>query len=173
VKAVAAVFLAICSAAVYGAEPSISTIANDYLTLEKVTSIPVRVDYEIAVSCVALPKAADAARARSGPHAFSTIVIYMNDLAAAAFRSRAATYPVGAVVVKQKHKQYEADVSGVGGMVKRPRGYDSRHGDWEYFYFEDPKRIESGRIATCVQCHDGARDSDRVFGSWLPGALGR
>src|SRR5687768_9605684 len=148
-KAVSATLIAILSATGFAADSPvapISTIANDYLTLQKITSSPVRVSYEIAVSCVSLPKGEVAARARSGPHAFSSIVIYMNDLAATAFRSGSNAYPVGAVVVKQKHKHYGKDVSGVGGMVKRSAGYDPQHGDWEYFYFEDPKKIASGRL---------------------------
>ena len=29
-------------------------------------------------------------------------------------------------------------------MIKRPPGYDPQHGDWEYFYFEQPTTVESG-----------------------------
>ena len=56
--------------------------------------------------------------------------------------------------------------AGVGGMIKRPAGYDPEHGDWEYFYFEQPTKIEHGRIASCVQCHAAAKSSDFIFGSW-------
>jgi hypothetical protein len=59
----------------------------------------------------------------------------------------------------------ETTHNGVGGMVKRPPGYDPEHGDWEYFYFEDPAKIESGKIGSCVACHAGA-GQDHVFGSW-------
>jgi hypothetical protein len=59
---------------------------------------------------------------------------------------------------------------GVGGMVKRAAGFDPAHGDWEYFYFEDPAHIESGAIATCTGCHASARATDYVFGSWRPSA---
>ena len=117
----------------------------------------------------------DAARVRFGPHANTGILIYMNKLAADAFATNASAFPIGAVVVKQKQihgytnedgkRVYEAD-TGVGGMVKRSAGYDPKHGDWEYFYFEDTKKIESGRIASCVQCHSSAKDKDYVFGTW-------
>ena len=100
-------------------------------------------------------------------------MIYMNDDAAVgAFERSAAAYPVGSVVVKEKRAQPPmADSApeahdGVGGMIKRPAGYDPQHGDWEYFYFETPDAIETGRIASCVQCHAGAASSDFVFGSW-------
>jgi hypothetical protein len=50
-------------------------------------------------------------------------------------------------------------------MIKRPPGYDPDHGNWEFFYFEDPVKIESGKIASCVDCHNIARQ-DHVFGDW-------
>ena len=51
-------------------------------------------------------------------------------------------------------------------MVKRAPGYDPEHGDWEYFYFEDPAKIEQGKIQSCVRCHAGAKATDHVFGTW-------
>ncbi|MDB6068335.1 MAG: hypothetical protein JWR26_4543 [Pedosphaera sp.] len=56
--------------------------------------------------------------------------------------------------------------NGVGGMVKRAPGYDPAHGDWEYFYFDDAAKIQSGRIASCVGCHETAKGKDYVFGTW-------
>lgn len=56
--------------------------------------------------------------------------------------------------------------NGVGGMVKRSSGYDPNHGDWEYFFIDDVAKIESGRIAACRNCHDTAKASDHVFGTW-------
>jgi hypothetical protein len=79
------------------------------------------------------------------------------------------------VIVKQKAihgytdkngKRVHDRNNGVGGMVKRPAGYDPKHGDWEYFYFDDATKIESGRISSCVQCHNSAKNKDYVFGTW-------
>ena len=53
-----------------------------------------------------------------------------------------------------------------GGMIKRAPGYDPEHGDWEYFFFEDIAKIEHGKIASCVNCHHGAKDKDHVFKAW-------
>ncbi len=50
--------------------------------------------------------------------------------------------------------------------MKRSAGYDPEHGDWEYFYFEDRKKIESGPIASCIQCRSSAQAHDYVFGNW-------
>lgn len=128
-----------------------------------------------------------AARAKYGPHANASVVIYMNDAAATAFRAKAAAYPVGAVVIKEKKLGAHHDEAGnwvpaagdgVGGMIKRAAGYDPEHGDWEYFYFDQSSaydmstvvkpafKVESGRIASCAQCHDAAKRTDYVFGSW-------
>ncbi len=103
----------------------------------------------------------------------------MNAQAAKAFSSGAGVYPVGSVVVKKKEPQgyWTNDGArksvklpdGVGGMIKRAKGYDRDHGDWEYFYFENIAHIESGKINSCVKCHDGGAGKDHVFGSWSKG----
>jgi len=54
-------------------------------------------------------------------------------------------------------------------MIKRRPGYDPAHGDWEYFYFEDANKVESGKMNSCIQCHSGAADKDYVFGGWARG----
>jgi hypothetical protein len=99
----------------------------------------------------------------------------MNELAAEAFAAKVAPYPVGAVIVKEKHflsyrgadgKTVNQPVSGVGGMVKRASGYDAQDGDWEYFYFEDAAKIEHGPIESCANCHASTKTVDHVFGSW-------
>jgi len=135
------------------------------MNFQQVTRGVVSVNPEFAMLCRgAKPEELEAMRVRHGPHANAAIRIYMNDPAATAFQKDALVFPVGAVVVKQKTLRGSAD--GVGGMVKRPPGYDPGHGDWEYFYFDDASKIESGRISSCVQCHDSARDRDHLFGTW-------
>src|SRR2546423_444015 len=158
------------------AQPKVAEIVKKYPEYQQITAQPVFVNPELAMLCVGTSKAQfDAARAKFGPHANTAISIYMNEAATNAFRER-RPYPAGAVVVKCKkllgyrgpdgvwHAETE---NGVGGMVKRPNGYDPAHGDWEYFYFEQPATVESGRIASCVQCHAAAKTSDYVFGTWL------
>jgi hypothetical protein len=88
----------------------------------------------------------------------------MNDAACDTFLQSRTPYPVGSVVVKEKLGP--ADVEGVGGMLKRPRGYDPAGGDWEYFYFERASEVESGKVGTCVECHRQAASRDYVFANW-------
>jgi hypothetical protein len=148
-------------------QPAVSEIAGSYKSFDKITESPVLVNPELAILCRGASQAEmDATRARSGPHANSAILVYMNEQAAEAFRKGETPYPVGAVIVKEKSVPGHTKDIGVGGMVKRPPGFDASHGDWEYFYFEDAAKVESGRIASCVQCHQAARGKDHVFGTW-------
>jgi hypothetical protein len=156
---------------------AIADIAAEYTSYQKVTDKDVFVNPELAMLCVgASREQVENARTRHGPHANTAILVYMNKPAAQAFSGRTNLYPVGSVIVKQKRihgywdrrsgKKIPSAENGVGGMVKRAAGYDPAHGDWEYFYFEDKSRIQAGRIQSCVQCHEGAKDKDYVFGTW-------
>lgn len=157
-------------------DPTILKIAQDYSTYRKVTNEPVRVNSAITASCVVFfggDRLTEESIRRYGPHANSAILIFMNDRALA---KSEGDFPVGSVIAKEK----VGDTFGingrlipldekqrpVGGMVKREPGYDPENGDWEYFYFEDPAAVYSGRIASCIECHAQARDTDHVFGTW-------
>jgi hypothetical protein len=154
----------------------IGFIAETYRSLRAMTPEPVYVNPEFAVLCVPVSRElVEEAREEHGVHAHSTIMIYMNALAAEALASDPPAYPQGAVIVKEKQRLHYRnadgtevrDANGVGGMIKRGPDFDPEHGNWEYFYFEEPERIESGRIASCVTCHEGAKATDYVFGSWM------
>lgn len=157
-------------------QPAVAEVANAFPTYRQITKSVVYVNPELAMLCRgASQEEVEAARLKYGPHAHTGILIYMNEPAAKAFGGTGSAFPVGAVIVKQKTllgyrnaegKEIRQAAKGVGGMIKRPAGYDPAHGDWEYFYFEDPKKIESGRIESCVQCHSAAKDKGYVFGNW-------
>lgn len=157
-------------------QPSVKQIAAEHLTYEKLTREPVAVNPWLAMLCRGASKSeVEKQRLQHGPHAHSMIEIRMNPLAAAAFKAGAKTYPVGSVMVKTKsYHSYVNDQgkmetpikNGVGGMVKRSSGYDPNHGDWEYFFIDDVAKIESGRLTSCRNCHDTAKASDHVFGTW-------
>jgi hypothetical protein len=159
-------------------QPDVRDIAKSYHDLKLMTKEPVFVDPGLAMLCRGATQGeVEAARKVSGPHAHTEVKIYMNDRAAGAFGKPKTVYPIGSVIVKEKnaldywsttqsHKSVSAN-DGVGGMIKRAAGYDPAHGDWEYFYFEDSRKIESGKISSCVQCHSGAAGKDYVFGGWV------
>lgn len=169
------------SQVVVGAVVNVEDLARSYAELTLITKEPVLVDLQLAMLCRGISQQdVDDARKRHGPHAHTSVKIFMNEIAAEAFRDRSAAYPVGSVIVKEKlgleydnHRDDRAPgqkipktPDGVGGMIKRAAGYDPEHGDWEYFYFEDPTKVEHGKIASCVECHRGASATDYVFGGW-------
>jgi Cytochrome P460 len=153
-------------------EVAAEEIARNYSRLRLMTPVPVTVDPIVAASCVG-PLPVEQRRNLYGPHSDAVVNMYMNDLAADAFISRERSpgkpleFPAGSVIVKEKL----ADFQGVGGMIKRSPGYDSAHNDWEYFYFDDPAKMEKGPITTCVQCHSRVDQRDYVFGSWYQPAV--
>lgn len=158
-------------------ELTAAQVAKHYPTYRKITPEPVMVNPELATLC-RRPDMSDVEklRVRYGPHAHTAILIFMSDLAAEVFSAKSASYPPGSVIVKQKtlldyydpatKKFVSPHPAGVGGMIKHAPGYDVEHGDWEYFYFDDPEKIESGKIASCIDCHGNAKARDHVFGSW-------
>jgi hypothetical protein len=160
-------------------EPAkVADVARDYAKLTSMTKEPVYVNPVLAMLCRgASQRDVENAAKKFGPHAHTSVRIFMNRLAADAFNAKAGTYPEGSIIVKEKRamgydtndntgRERAETKSGVGGMIKRAKGFDAEHGDWEYFYFEDPAKIESGKIASCEQCHAGAAGKDYVFGNW-------
>lgn len=158
-------------------QPEVRDVAANYRKLKLMTPQQVFVDRDLALLCRgATQEEVEARRKISGPHANTAVKIYMNDLAAGTFGKPKPSYPAGSIIVKEKNalgylSATRPDVmvsanDGVGGMIKRPAGFDPPHGDWEYFYFEDPGKIQRGKIASCVQCHSGAAAKDYVFGKW-------
>lgn len=156
-------------------------LARNYERLQLMTDKAVPVDQKIFYLCYSPPiaQAAAKARKRAGPHAMTTLRVFMNDSAAAAFLDSAKRYPARAVIIKEKRGLYDAGknkfhdhpetVLGVAGMIKRAAGYDPEHGDWEYFYSDEASKITQGKIASCIECHRQAAKSDYVFGDWAFG----
>ena len=163
-----------------GADPAsmgLRQIAQTYKSLHRMTSEPVFVT-EASPACCFGESLDDAvrSRARGEPLRHEFFEIFMNRLASHSF-SLGRPYPVGSVLVKERvglSKPFEgANNQGsksvwVGGMVKRKSGYDPDNGDWEYFYFRDPKNVQTDNLTTCIECHQKAETTDFVFGGWKP-----
>jgi len=143
-------------------------VAGHYKSYRAMTKEPVHVEHRMSMLCDGGGVSNEEIRRRiSGPHASAAISVYMNDPAAGAFESPGAMYPEGSIIVKEKRRGRDASLlTGVGGMIKRAPGFDPDHGDWEYFYYENPATIQSGKIASCVECHARAKSTDYVFGFW-------
>jgi len=98
----------------------------------------------------------------SKQHARHRIYDYVNALASRPFTDGSGTYKPGSVVVKEGWKQGKRSMIWI--MEKRGSGYDAEHGDWWYATLSAKGKVmNAGKVAMCVDCHDGA-DHDYVFG---------
>ena len=140
-----------------------------YSKMKRLTEKPYEVSPQIASLCrVPAQETLDADKAVHGPHSAKKIQVYASEEATKAFTDKAASYPEGSIVVKEK-LNYGNEVTAVAGMIKHAKGYDSEHGDWEYFYSERNGEVTKGKIESCMECHSRAKDSDYVVGTWAKG----
>ena len=151
------------------AEPLVVTkdsAATFYRKFKRLTKEPRHVAPLTAGLCRTVTKD-DLAREKAiaGPHTQHWVHIYANAGAAESIAAKGAEFPVGAVIVKEKLGEDLNSVTGVGGMVKRTKGYDPANGDWEFFYYTPGGDFTTGKLANCIDCHKGGK-RDHVFGVW-------
>jgi hypothetical protein len=143
-------------------EMLVGDFSIDMSKLKLMTSQPAPVNATIAALCINPPTVHTGGFADNHPLATAgvTILVSMSPQAADAFDRKAPYYPVNSVIIKEKSS------IGIGGMIKHAPGYDPAHGDWEYFYLDDPSQVSHGKIASCIGCHSSAASTDYVFGTW-------
>jgi hypothetical protein len=107
-----------------------------------------------------------------GPHAKAWIIVRVNPTGVAQFKA-GQPVPVGTVVIKEKHLNYSPNSKpdAVAAMTKREPGYDPDHGDWEYAYEElkpeQRRKLEKGKIVSCIECHKGTKSTDYLFRPYI------
>jgi hypothetical protein len=160
--------VAVAAAGIASAELTITqaNAASFYRNFVRLTERPHQVAPLTAALCT-IPSQAVVEREKqlTGPHYRTSVHLYASPAALPTIKSRAAPFPVGAVIVKEKLAS-DGMVSGVGGMIKRHPGYDAANGDWEYFYYGGPGEFSIGRIESCVACHRAAKSTDHVYSVW-------
>jgi hypothetical protein len=169
---------AVLAATAFAADPTDlpdETLRN-YVAWHKMTPQPHSVSAEFSALCGMNPQSI-AALKRTGPHYAHWINVYMNEAAQIHFESKpkiADPFPPGSIVVKEKlypgssAKGGVPEMIAVAGMVKHAPGYDSRAGDWEFFFYQKDGKIERGaqpKLAACADCHHEA-PGDYVFGDF-------
>lgn len=95
-------------------------------------------------------------------------VVYANDLAREAIKSKAAlTYPVGSIIVREKLPYTDGDPKPLllAVMIKRPHGFNPKGGDWEFLIADSAmtKIQERQKKGSCLDCHAAQRARDYVF----------
>jgi hypothetical protein len=94
--------------------------------------------------------------------------IYLNTLAKTAYIEEKSRFPRGATIYKPLFSDKDAkEFARLVIMVKMQEGYDPQHGDWWYGVYDESGRIAyyQGRIASCIECHKEAKETDYLFSS--------
>jgi hypothetical protein len=151
----------------------------DYSKWTALTPEPVAVHQEVFTRCISTPateKKIKDLKGREGPHFTPGVKLFANAEAEKALKADLkAALPVGSTIVKEKFSDTKgALLLAYGAMIKREKGYDPEHGDWEYVYADlvagaKPK-IERGKIASCIRCHSIAKDRDYLYRKHLGAA---
>jgi hypothetical protein len=153
------------------APPKRETLGFDYKDWPTVTEKPYKVKPATYMLCAPASMAQFQDR---GPHTDCAVVVRVNSIGLEFFKSRKPA-PVGTVVIKEKHAKGQANgPTAVAAMIKREAGYDPDHGDWEYAFEqlqpEEKRKVERGKLSSCIECHQGARNTDYLFRPYLRAA---
>ena len=94
--------------------------------------------------------------------------VYINKTGIAVSTGKADfPYPVGTIIVKDAFMNeggQKGSLAAVTIMIKRGRGYDSAHDNWEYMMVSPANEIKAqGKLKGCTGCHEAAEDTDYVF----------
>lgn len=168
-KTVVAVLLFCFAPPLSGDQPATMTVTKEnvgsfYKFFTRLTKNPILVPHRRAIACGNDPSPEQIARekAENGPHYDALIHIYASVAAEETMARRRTVFPAGSVIVKEKLAR-DGSVAGVGGMVKREPGYDTKNGDWEYFYSDKATGFAIGRLENCSTCHASPKTTDHVF----------
>jgi hypothetical protein len=140
----------------------------DYRTWAPLTKEPQAVPLALWLQCAAATRdQRTAAYKEHGPHAERYIRVYANPSALQPLRSTfARTFPIGAVIAKEKIAQAgDAVASGVAFMVKRDGRAFGDTGGWEFLYFPSVGDVRQTHEA-CAACHRSAAGNDYVLGNY-------
>ncbi len=151
-----------------GGADDLATIMASYTSWQPLSMAPVDISADIFALCRS-PTAAESAFAASvhGRHALRD---WANPPAMDGIGAQGAGgFAVGATIVKEKFVRDQPSgafvLAALGIMVKRPTGFDTAGGDWEFVYWNAADGVSRGpvQLASCTSCHAGAGATDFVF----------
>jgi hypothetical protein len=168
---VANALLVFVSLSVVGAKAApvdpLAELISHYRTWKRVNDEPIHMQPIIAASCVG-----PTAWQKSNPHDRKYFTVFVNKIGAEAMMKEGTThFPEGSIIVKEKMPALAAQPELLTVMVKRPAGYDSAHGDWQYFIADGvAQKTSTDNAPRCQSCHDMDKENDYVFRSYVPKA---
>lgn len=143
----------------------LGNLVANYKKWTKVNPKPVHMEPFIAALC----RGPMSWETKENPHQPKYFTVYVNEKGKVAmFKSGPPTFPVDSVIVKEKLPSETSDqVELMTVMVKRAKGFDPKHGDWEYFTTRGvgPETSQDD-VAKCQSCHESAKSNDYVFRSY-------
>jgi hypothetical protein len=117
---------------------------------------------------VRIPEATSKDRAHLDGLSFG--IVYANEKARTNIYYNSPTYPVGSIIVREKHEEKIGVLpQTVIAMVKREAGFSPNTGDWEFFMLDGRTLALQLRETTgnCAACHVQAKDTDWSFRSYM------
>lgn len=107
----------------------------------------------------------------SDPHP-GFIKVFVSPGSEAAMVSR-KPFPVGTVLVKERHKTETSSAEFCTVMRKREKGYNPACGDWEFAILNpEGKATQEGKLKDCMACHAAQTKLDYTFRTYLPNGKG-
>jgi hypothetical protein len=95
------------------------------------------------------------------------IMVFVNGKGEAAMFN-GKPFPVGTVIVKEKHAKKDSPTEACTVMLKREKGYNPACGDWEFAYLDAKgKATHEGKLKNCMECHVARKGADFTFRTYL------
>jgi hypothetical protein len=161
---------AVCMTAGAWAEPvdqeELSRLVAKLDKLHQVTETP----HAMADSTAALCRLAFNTNIHEGTAAPAYCHVYVTADAKTPMTSGKGIYPRGAVIIKAKLKDEKTkDVILYTVMRKMEKGFDAKHGDWEYSVLDGPNKrvLARGKIDSCIRCHREYAATDYVTRAYM------
>jgi Cytochrome P460 len=147
-----------------GAKPFGPPEVKGYQTWRRVTDTPRLMAPSVAALCAPITSK-ELAKKIGGPHAEAYFHVYVNTTGEKQFFStKQASYPVGTMIVKEKFTRAQnAPVDLLTIMIKRPKGFSPRNGDWEYVVSNAKGVRKNFELESCQSCHASKKAQDFVF----------
>ncbi|MEI8281515.1 MAG: cytochrome P460 family protein [Armatimonadota bacterium] len=148
--------------------PTTLQLVSGYTEWTKANNVPVRLSSYLDGLCVALPQKEIDALHAANPHLDRFIQVYVNSAGEKAMMKN-GTFPVGSVIVKEKHDGEDGAILLSTVMIKREKGYNPKCGDWQFAAIDGftTKITADGKLESCMSCHMQRSEQDFVFRSYI------
>lgn len=91
--------------------------------------------------------------------------VHTNKKATETMQSGDGIYPVGSIIIKSKFAGENAEKPELYTIMRKmEKGYDEKHGDWEYAVVNGMgnRILAQGKIESCISCHKNYGSTDYV-----------